>query len=38
VETISLGLLLGLTVVIGVAPAFVLDVIDGASRILIGVP
>lgn len=35
-ETATLGVLLILTVVLGVTPAFVIDVIDAASRVLVG--
>lgn len=36
VETVALVVLLGLTILIGVAPAFIVDVIDSASRTLVG--
>ena len=36
VETATCLLLLGLTLLIGVAPAFIVQVIDGASRALVG--
>lgn len=35
-EVIALVMLLGLTVVIGVAPAFIVEVLDSASRIFLG--
>ena len=35
-ETLTLGVVLVLTLVIGVAPRFLLDVVDAASRILVG--
>ena len=36
VETASLVFLLGLTLIIGVAPAFVVTIIDSASQVLVG--
>ncbi len=36
IETVMLAVLLGLTVVIGVAPAFIVNIIDSAGRTLLG--